>query len=195
VVISALAVSALGASYLVAVQDPVPRWELNLTESINGVSDVVATMLYPVMQLGTVWSPLGVGAMIWFLRRDSVLAVATALAGVITWFGAKGVKQLVERGRPLQYIPSLDVREGAGTGLGYISGHSAVAATTAVMAMSVMPRRSRPTASLLAGLVGIGRIVYGAHLPADVVGGWAFGTLIGIGTLEGIRLIRISGWR
>ena len=93
------------------------------------------------------------------------------------------MKKIVERDRPLSYISGIDVREGDGTGLGYISGHSGVAASTAVMVMVVLPRRWRWLPALLAGLVGVARIIHGVHLPADVVGGWAFGTLIALGSL------------
>jgi undecaprenyl-diphosphatase len=93
------------------------------------------------------------------------------------------VKGIVERGRPLAYIPDIVVREGDGTGLGYISGHSAVAASAAIMAMVTLPRRWRPVAVVVAVLVGIGRIVHGVHLVADVVGGWSLGVLTGLAGL------------
>lgn len=181
--IAGISTAALIASYAVAVQDPVPEWEFDLTEWINDAPDWLATILYPIMQLGTLGGPLLVAAGIAVFTRDRWLAATTAIAGVITWFGAKGVKKIVERDRPRTYIPGIDIREGDGTGLGYISGHSAVAATTAVMVMVVLPRRWRPLPVVLAALVGIARIVYGVHLPADVVGGWAFGTLIALGSL------------
>lgn len=190
VAIAGLAVIALGASYAVAVQDPVPEWELELTRWLNGASDLTASLLYPVMQLGTVWAPLLVGLAIWALRRDALLGLATAVAGLVAWLAAKGVKSVVERGRPLQYLPELEVREGAGTGLGYVSGHSAVAAATAVMAIAALPRAVRPVAALVAVLVGLGRIVHGVHLPADVVGGWALGTLVGLGAVEVVDRLR-----
>lgn len=181
--IAGISTAALIASYAVAVQDPVPEWEFDLTEWINDAPDWLATILYPIMQLGSLGGPILVAAGIAVFTRDRWLAATTAIAGVITWFGAKGVKKIVERDRPRTYIPGIDVREGDGSGLGYISGHSAVAATTAVMVMVVLPRRWRPLPVVLAALVGIARIVYGVHLPADVVGGWAFGTLIALGSL------------
>jgi undecaprenyl-diphosphatase len=116
-------------------------------------------------------------------RRDLVLSAAVVVTGLATWFAAKWVKKIVERGRPLAYIPDIVVREGNGTGLGYISGHSAVAASAAIMAMVALPRRWRPVAAVIAVLVGIGRIVHGVHLVADVVGGWSFGVLLGLGGL------------
>jgi membrane-associated phospholipid phosphatase len=36
---------------------------------------------------------------------------------------------------------------------------------------------------VIALLVGVARIVHGVHLPIDVVGGWAFGALIGFAGL------------
>jgi len=173
----------LVASYLVARLDDVPAWELRPTRWINDVPEWVADVLYPVMQLGTVWAPVGVALAIVVFRRDWLLALATVVTGLVAWFVAKGVKQVVERGRPLRYLPEIVVREGEGTGLGFVSGHSTVAAATAVLAMAALPARWRPVAVVLAALVGIGRIVHGVHLPADVTGGWALGTLLGLGAV------------
>ena len=172
-----VAVIGLFASWAIAVQDPVPAWELRLTERVNDAPATVATMLDPVMQLGTLAGPLLAAAAIVWLRRDPVLAVATVVAGVATWFAAKGIKQVVGRDRPATYLPDIVVGEGDGAGLGYLSGHSAVAACAALCAMAAMSPRWRPLAALIAGLVGVARVVHGVHLPADVVGGWSFGAL------------------
>jgi len=171
------------ASAAVASGDQVARWELDLTRWLNDAPQWVADALYPVMQLGTLMAPLIVAVIVLVLRRDWPLAVATVVAGLIAWFGAKGVKRVVARGRPLEFLPDIHVREGAGTGLGFISGHSAVAAASAVMLMVALPPRWRPVAAALVVLVGIARIVFGVHLPADVVGGWSFGVLVALGCL------------
>jgi membrane-associated phospholipid phosphatase len=177
------AVVGLLASWMLALQRPVPGWELDLTRTINDVPDLVAAALYPIMQLGTVLAPFLVAGVVIVWRRDVALAVATVVAGFAAWFGAKGIKKLVERGRPLEFMAGLDVREGTGTGLGYVSGHSAVAATSAVALAAALPPRARPAVALVAVTVGIARIVHGVHLPADVVGGWSAGTLIGLAAL------------
>lgn len=181
--IAAAAAVGLAGSYAVAARSPVPRWELDLTTWINDAPDWVSTALWPVMQLGSIWGPIVVGAGILAFRKDRMLATATVLTGAVTWVAAKGVKSLVERGRPLAYLPHIAVRDGRGTGLGYISGHAAVAAATAIMAMAALPRRARPAAAALAGVVGVARVVAGVHLPADVVGGWSFGALMGLAGL------------
>jgi membrane-associated phospholipid phosphatase len=182
-VIAGLAAVGMVSSYIVAVQRPVPSWELRLTERINDVPQLVASALYPVMQMGTFAGPIVVAVLIAIFRRDLVLSASVVLTGVVTWFAAKGVKKIVERDRPLSYLPEIVVREGDGSGLGFISGHSAVAASAAIMAMVALPRRWRPPAAVVAALVGIARIVHGVHLPADVVGGWSFGVLTGLAGL------------
>jgi membrane-associated phospholipid phosphatase len=186
--IAAVAGAGLAGTYAVAVRRPVPRWELDVTTWINDWPDTVATGLYPVMQLGTLGGPAIVAIAIGLIRRDWWLALATIVTGIVTWFAAKGVKRLVDRDRPLGYLPDVLVREGDGTGLGYLSGHSAVTASAAIMAMVAMPPRWRPVAAARAVLVGLARIVHGVHLPADVVGGWSLGTLFALGGLAVLDL-------
>ena len=182
-VIAGIAAVGLVSSYAIAVQRPLPSSEIDLTDLINDAPGWVASALYPVMQMGTFAGPIIVAVLIAVFRRDLVLSAAVVVTGIATWFAAKGVKKVVERGRPLTYMPDIVVREGDGTGLGYISGHSAVAASAAIMAMVALPRRWRPVAAVVAALVGIARIVHGVHLAADVVGGWSFGVLMGLAGL------------
>jgi undecaprenyl-diphosphatase len=186
VAVAVVAAIGLVGSWVIAVQRPVPAWELDVTIAINDVPDVVAAWLYPVMQLGTIAAPLLVALVILVTRRDGALALGAIVAGFGAWFGAKALKRIVERGRPLEYIAELDVREGTGTGLGFVSGHSAVAAASAVLLAAAVAPRWRPAIALLAGVVGVARIVHGVHLPADVLGGWSFGTLIGLAVLGAV---------
>jgi undecaprenyl-diphosphatase len=136
------------------------------------------------MQLGTLAAPVLVALGILVFKRDRLLAATTIVVGLVAWFGAKAIKKWVERGRPLEYLPGIHVREGTGTGLGFISGHSAVVASAvAVMTMAALPSRFRAFVLVIALLVGVARVVHGVHLPIDVVGGWAFGALVGFAGL------------
>ena len=188
-----VALVGLGLSFVLAIAEPVPTLELDLTEWINVAPDAVATVLYPIMQAGTLAGPIVVAVAIAVVCRDRWLSVATVGSGIATWFAAKGIKRIVERGRPGAFLPEIDIREGSGTGLGYVSGHSAVAACAAVMAMAAIPPRWRPAAAGVAGLVGIARIVHGVHLPADVVGGWSFGALFAFATLAFLDRVESQG--
>jgi len=183
VLIAVVSLVALVVSAAVAFRRPVYASELRLTQWFNEAPEWVAHLLWPVMQAGTVTAVLAAAAVVGWRARNPWLAIVAAVAGFITWFGAKWVKAMVERGRPLAYLPGIDVRDGRGTGFGYLSGHSATAACTAAFVAAVLPPRWRAVAASVAALVGVARIVHGVHLPADVVGGWAFGTLVGLAGL------------
>ena len=193
-VVAAVAAVALLGSWLVARHRPVPSWEIDLTRRLSDVPDWVAHGLWPVMQLGTLFAVFVLAAVVGVFRRDWVLAVCVVLAGVIVWFGARVVKHAVGRGRPSVYLPDLVVREGSGGGhgLGYLSGHSATAAATltvVMVALRVGPARGSRSSSRSWGSRAI---VHGVHFPADVVGGWAFGALIGVAVVALYE--RVTGW-
>lgn len=170
----------LAGTALLARHRPVPSWELDITTWLNGAPDPVGWVLYPVIQVGSLVGPTVAAVLIALWGRDRVHALSTAVAGLVAWFGAKAIKSIVERGRPGAYLPGIDIREGSASGYGFISGHAAVAAMTAVCLVVIVPPSRRWVLVVLAATVGIGRIVYGVHLPADVIGGWAFGYLTGL---------------
>ncbi len=131
-------------------------WETDLTKWINGAPAWLAHVLWPIMQLGTVWGPMVIGIVVIYVygwRRG----VAVIVSGVVAWFLAKYVKDIVSRGRPLHFIPTIDVREGKGTGLGFVSGHTAVAFAIATALLPVLSLRGRVIAYSLASIVGIAR--------------------------------------
>jgi glycosyltransferase 2 family protein len=195
VTMAVVGVAALAASFAIANLDPVPSWERSLTRWINSAPGWVADAVYPVMQLGALWAPIVVAVVVVVAGTGSsaarpvagrkwLVAGSIVVAGVVAWLAAKGVKEMVGRDRPLTYLSDIIVRDGDGVGLGYVSGHSAVAAATATVLMLVVPRRARPLLVIAVAIVGVARVVHGVHLVADVVGGWALGMLIGLAVVE-----------
>jgi PAP2 superfamily/Lipopolysaccharide kinase (Kdo/WaaP) family len=67
-------------------------------------------------------------------------------------------------------------------GLGFVSGHAAVAVAIATLVAPYLGRRARWVAVAVAVGVCVSRMYVGAHLPLDVVGGaalgWAAGSLV-----------------
>jgi undecaprenyl-diphosphatase len=95
------------------------------------------------------------------------------------WAGVKAIKPLVGRGRPACHLDGVSIRGQQQSGLGYPSGHAAVATTLAIVAASRLSPGARLVAAALAATTGGARIYVGAHLPLDVVGGAAVGVLAG----------------
>lgn len=182
--IGSLAVFVGGA---LAVRRPsVTRAELRCFQVVNGLSHRGYHAIWPPMQLGSVGGPLAVGAVA-ALRGRRNLGLRTAAVGTFTWVAARAVKPAVRRGRPAVAVSAARVLGQEQAGLGYPSGHAAVAAATAAVVVPHLPRRWRRPAWALALAVGPMRTYVGAHLPLDVVGGIALGTAIGTGTRSSTR--------
>lgn len=154
--------------------------ELEVLRWFNAWPDLLAAPLWLVMQAGSLWGGLLVAAAGMALLHGRRGVPAAVVAVVAAWLVARVMKDWVQRGRPADYLGDVDGRwESLPHGFGYPSGHAAVAfAVAALLAGSL----ARPWARLAYGLaagVGLGRLVFGAHLPLDVVGGAAVGVAVG----------------
>jgi membrane-associated phospholipid phosphatase len=134
--------------------------------------------LYPpiwlLMQFGNIGAVPAV-ALLALVTRRLRMALDMALAGGAIYLVAKLVKEFVERGRPQTLLDDVHILGEAARGLGYVSGHSAVAVALAAVAAPYLPRWGRWIAWSLAVAVLLARMYVGAHLPLDVLGGGALG--------------------
>jgi undecaprenyl-diphosphatase len=169
----------LAASWIVvASAGHVPAPETWTFETINRLPDALWPIVWGPMQLGSLTGCFVVVAAIQVVGRNPRLTLAALTAGLVAWWSAKAVKTLVSRGRPGALLEGVHLHEHA-SGLGYVSGHSAVAfALAAVLAPSV-PRRWRPAVFAGAVVVAVARVYAGAHLPLDAIGGAGLGLLAG----------------
>lgn len=178
-----LAWAAVGALLLVLSALPVEEHSLSGTEratfrAINHVPGLPFSPVWLLMQAGNVVAvPLAAAAAL-FARRPR-LAAGLAVAGGLTYAGAKVVKQFVTRGRPSTLVDGVELHGAVARGLGFVSGHAGVAVALAVVAFPYLGRRARWAVGGLAAFVCVARVHVGAHLPLDVVGGAALGLLVG----------------
>ena len=134
-----------------------------------------------VMQLGVIGA-VPLVAVVAVATRHLRLALDAVLAAGSIYLIAKVIKEFVQRGRPDTLLNDVHILGEPAGGLGYISGHSAVAVALATVASPYLGRRSRRVAWALAIAVCVARMYVGAHLPYDVLGGaalgWAAGALV-----------------
>jgi undecaprenyl-diphosphatase len=177
---------AAAAALLVATAELVHRnrvaaLEVDAFRLVNDLPGFLYPVVWAVMQLGNLLAVPAVAALAALTRRFR-LAVNLLVAGVGVWFLAILVKGLVERGRPAHFLHDVHVRGAPASGLGYVSGHAAVAVALASVASPYLGRRARSLVWALAITVCLSRLYVGAHLPLDVVGGaavgWAAGALV-----------------
>jgi undecaprenyl-diphosphatase len=133
------------------------------------------------MQAGNVLA-VGVASLVVAATRRFWLAANLAVTGIGVWLAARWIKDQVGRGRPVDLLSDPHLRGHHDSGLGFVSGHAAVAVAIATLIAPYLGRRARWVAVAVAVGVCLSRLYVGAHLPLDVVGGaalgWAAGSLI-----------------
>jgi membrane-associated phospholipid phosphatase len=163
---------------VVAGEERVPAWEARVFDEVNGWPDGLWRVFWGPMQLGSLLGSFAVVAVIQLVGRDGRLSLAALAASLVAWSTAKGVKALVARARPAALLHGVHVREQT-SGLGYVSGHAAVAFALAAVLAPSLPRSGRVAVFVVATVVGLARLYAGAHLPLDVIGGAGLGLLSG----------------
>lgn len=178
----AAAGATVAASWAAFEQTPtrLPAWEATLFTSVNSWPDSLRPVLWPVMQLGNFWmTAIGAGGayLVWRRPAPAITAAGSTLGA---WAVAKVVKNMADRGRPSDLLAPVHIREDGINGLGFVSGHAAVAFALATALSPWLPRPLRVVAFGLATAVGASRLYVGAHLPLDIVGGGAIGVMCGL---------------
>ncbi|HSJ44585.1 MAG TPA: phosphatase PAP2 family protein [Euzebyales bacterium] len=175
----ALAAVVVAVSWTLVVDPDVTPAEERLFRAVNTAPDVLWPLVWPPMQLGTIAAPAVVATAAAAALRRWRAPTATLIAGYLSWAAAQAVKALAARDRPDALLSGVVLREGA-QGLGFVSGHAAIATALATTLWPYLSTRGRILSLVLVAAVGFGRIYAGAHLPLDVVGGIAIGALVGI---------------
>jgi undecaprenyl-diphosphatase len=118
----------------------------------------------------TVVAALLIGLVLHRWRDALLVGLSTVLAALVT----AGAKQVFERVRPNEGVHELVA------GFSMPSGHAAASAALATSVVIATYRTRlgmvvRVVAVAFALLVGLSRVVLGAHFPTDVLAGWALG--------------------
>ena len=153
--------------------------EARVFHAINRLPAGLHPPVWAVMQAGSL-AGVGVAGAAAFAGGQRELGGRLAAAGTVTWGLAKVVKHAVRRGRPSTTLETWRELGRPQSGLGYPSGHAAVAATLATVALPEIAPRWRPVVLASALVPGLSRIYVGAHLPLDVAGGLGLGYAIGV---------------
>jgi len=164
-----------------AVQEPPADWEESIFRRLNELPHDVEPVLWVLQQMGSAIVLPIVAVVMWWRLRDwrppTILVTAGFFLG---WLAAKGIKAVVGRGRPGAILDDVvlgfDVPVAE---IGFPSGHAVLAFTLATVLATYLSKAGRIVGFGIATLVGFTRIYVGAHLPLDVVGGAAYGVVIG----------------
>ena len=175
------ALLALAVTTLSAIAREVTAAEEWLFDTINGLPDILEWPLWVVIgrrEPSRPWpcwpssfgAGCGRGSTWWWLERSP-------------GYAPKVIKGLLERGRPASFLDDVNLRGSLGAdnmdGLGFPSGHVAVAVALAAVVYPCLTPRWRVVTMVLTTTVALTRLYFGAHFPLDALGGAALGIAIG----------------
>jgi undecaprenyl-diphosphatase len=173
---------ALGLGILVGsgalARRPRSSTEVEIFRGANELPSEAFPAIWTVMQYGT-FGTVPVAAGVALAARRPRLAVSIAAGGTAAWVTAKLAKRVVARGRPASIVDGVQIRGMEEGDEGFPSGHAAVSTAITVVTWPEVSTGWRAALGALTGLVPVGRMYVGAHLPLDLVGGAALGLAIG----------------
>ena len=168
----------LGWAAIAAGSTDPSRAELNLFRLVNQLPDPAGAPLVGIMQLGAL-AAVPVVALVCVLGRRPRLAQLIVLGGGGAWVAAKVLDGVIAQRPPDERITGVVLHGAVTPGLAFPATHVAVAAAMATVASPYLGRSARRTTWLLVALIAVARVYVGAHFPADVIGGFALGWVIG----------------
>jgi membrane-associated phospholipid phosphatase len=167
-------IAGLLASAGTVRHDRVGPGEARAFQAVNGLPDALYRPAWVVMQMGAFGAVPAAAATAW-LAGDGELAGRLLVGGTGAWALSKLVKQMVRRPRPTALLPGTRGRGRDAAGLGYLSGHAAVAVALGAAALPRLGPTGRALTLTAVPLVGLTRVYVGAHFPLDIAGGVALG--------------------
>jgi glycosyltransferase 2 family protein len=177
--------TGLLATGLLAASGEVPGAERRVYDAVARLPRAAAPGLWVVMQSGSL-AAVFVAAGLALAAKRPRMALAVAASGSAAWSSAKLLKRVVERGRPASLLPGVSIYGKPQSGLGFPSGHAAVAAAMMTAASPHLSPPTRIAGWTVVGLVATARMYVGAHLPLDAAGGlllgWTTGSALGLRT-------------
>lgn len=137
-----------------------------------------------VTQFGSAWIVLALAAAA-YMTRYRPLASKLLVTGTATYLLSVLLKELVGRPRPVFFLPDILQRDMFVGGMGFPSGHTAMATALSLTLLPYLPRKLWFVVPLWIGAVGFSRIYLGVHAPLDIVGGFS----IGLGVASAFKLL------
>lgn len=152
-------------------------WETSVFDWIYSWPQFLKPIFIVITQLGNAWFLPVLCLAIWIWHKKS-LAVRLLFSGTTAYLLVQIAKEIIARPRPEFLLDNVAIREPFVNGYGFPSGHSAMIMLAGIILWPHVKKQWRWLIPVVVALVGISRIYLGAHLPMDIIGGFAIGFIV-----------------
>ncbi len=153
------------------------NWEVRIFYWFYNLPYSWRQIMLALTMLGSSWMIVIISLAL-FVRRKTRLSVYVLAVGLVTYGVSEIIKVIVVRPRPYEILVDVTSRERFVSGLGFPSGHTAVATVISLVLLPYLPKQLRWTVPVWIMAVAISRVYLGVHAPLDVVGGFLLGVLL-----------------
>lgn len=161
------------ASAILVSDDQMAEWEKIVFNAVYGLPNGFTPIFIALTQLGNITILMAL-SVIMLIKKHYTIVIRMLMAGLLAEILAHIGKGFVGRPRPVEYIADLVLRDPT-YGVGFPSGHTAVATAIALVCWQYLPKGYKWVAPAWIIGVALSRIYLGVHAPMDLVGGFAIG--------------------
>jgi membrane-associated phospholipid phosphatase len=165
-------------SWYIVAGGQISTIETNVFRLFNDSPNFVASLFAIITYLGTIFTLLVITAILVALKKR-YWAIQVFLAGFLAWVAASLIKVAQIRERPFDLLSSVHLTGPTQLSAGFPSAHAALITAAALVLFTNESRKIHWLLVLAVMLVGISRVVIGAHAPLDVIGGVGVGLIVG----------------
>ena len=139
--------------------------------------DVVLPAITFLGNSGLIWIAAAILLFAFRKRKAGTAVVLALILSVVV--GNWGIKILIERPRPCDVDPSVELLIPHPGEFSFPSGHTCASFSAAVAIFKALPRKFGIPAIVLATLISLSRLYVGVHYPTDIAAGLVIGILSG----------------
>jgi glycosyltransferase 2 family protein len=168
-----LAIALFVVSAILVSDNRMAAWEKTVFNAVYGLPNGFTPIFLMFTQLGNITILLAL-AVIMLIKKHYSIVIRMLMAGLLAEILAHIGKGLVGRPRPIAYIADLVLRDPT-YGVGFPSGHTAVATAIALVSWHYLPKGYKWVTPVWITGVALSRMYLGVHAPMDLIGGFAIG--------------------
>lgn len=191
-----IALSIFIISVIASRDKEIANWEIVIFNFVYTLPSYLYLPFFLVTQTGSIFM-LGFLSVMYVLKQRYHVVIRLLMSGTLAYTLSGVAKDLWGRVRPTEYLVDIVNLDYVVRGMGFPSGHVALATALALTVGHYLPRKYHWAVGVWIIGVGLSRMYLGIHFPVDIIGGFAIGWF-SYALFRNVRLYDVrfnEGWK